>query len=55
GQGTGQGLAIVHAIIRRHGGAVDVESEPGKGSRFRFLIPIRGAALDHSMSGGEGI
>ncbi len=38
--GCGLGLSIVHAIVRAHRGAVEVESEPGKGSTFRVRIPI---------------
>jgi PAS domain S-box-containing protein len=38
--GSGLGLAIVHSIAERHGGRVWVESQPGKGSTFRLLIPL---------------
>jgi signal transduction histidine kinase len=37
--GTGLGLAIAKEIIGMHGGAIWVESEKGKGSRFLFVLP----------------
>jgi two-component system phosphate regulon sensor histidine kinase PhoR len=37
--GTGLGLSIVKHVVQRHGGSIDVESEPGKGSSFRLLFP----------------
>jgi PAS domain S-box-containing protein len=39
GAGTGLGLPIVQGIVSRHGGAVAVESEPGKGTTFTVLLP----------------
>ena len=38
--GTGLGLAIVYAFTERHGGRLDIESEPGKGARFRMWFPV---------------
>ena len=38
--GSGLGLAMVKEIAELHGGSVDVESKPGKGSKFYFSIPI---------------
>jgi signal transduction histidine kinase len=40
--GTGLGLAVTAKIIRVHGGEISVESEPGRGTVFRILIPKDG-------------
>jgi two-component system phosphate regulon sensor histidine kinase PhoR len=37
--GTGLGLSIVKHVVQRHGGELDIQSEPGKGSLFRMVIP----------------
>jgi CheY-like chemotaxis protein len=38
-QGHGLGLATCYSVVNRHGGCIDVESEPGKGSTFAFYLP----------------
>ena len=38
--GTGLGLAIVKHIALVHGGRAEVESEPGRGSTFRLVLPV---------------
>ena len=40
GKGTGQGLAIAHAIILRHGGEITVDSQVGVGTHFHILLPV---------------
>jgi signal transduction histidine kinase len=37
--GRGLGLSIVQGIVRQYGGAVEIESVPGVGTRFEILIP----------------
>lgn len=40
-KGSGLGLTIVKAVAEAHGGKVEVDSEPGKGSTFRLLFPMQ--------------
>ncbi|MEO7387725.1 MAG: PAS domain-containing protein [Gammaproteobacteria bacterium] len=40
GEGTGQGLALTHNFITRHGGTISVESAPGCGTQFTIRLPL---------------
>jgi two-component system, cell cycle sensor histidine kinase and response regulator CckA len=44
-KGHGIGLATCYSIVNRHGGCIDVESEPGKGCTFRVFIPAFGDSV----------
>lgn len=39
-KGLGLGLSVVHSIIKRHDGTIDVESEPGSGTTVRICLPV---------------
>jgi signal transduction histidine kinase len=40
-KGSGLGLALVQHIMQAHGGSVEVDSAPSKGSTFTLVLPIR--------------
>ena len=52
-EGSGIGLALVHELVKLHGGSVRVTSEVGRGSAFTVSIPTGSAHLPADRLGGE--
>lgn len=59
-KGSGLGLSVTYSIVKRHGGYIDVESRPGKGTAFTVYLPAteskaeKIASEDRNMAAGGG-
>lgn len=52
GKGTGLGLSLSFSIIQKHKGRIEVDSEVGRGTRFRLWLPVRHPVEETESQGG---
>ncbi len=53
GKGSGMGLAITRAILKAHGGSIEVRSRPGYGTTFSFWVPLIERDPAHHAAGTD--
>jgi signal transduction histidine kinase len=51
GEGTGLGLPLVYSIIRDHAGSINIDSNPGDGTRMLIRLPLPRWTADQTVSG----
>jgi signal transduction histidine kinase len=54
-QGSGIGLSMVYRIVQLHDGDIEVESIPGRGTKFRLMLPALKEKDDEKVAGSEGL
>jgi len=50
GQGTGLGMSISYKVIKTHSGEIEVESEVGKGTKFKIKLPVEFTPDEHALA-----
>ncbi len=53
--GSGLGLAVVHGVLKAHGGFVDVSSQPGQGTQFSLYFPLHASSPERQPLAEDGV